>query len=508
MFLARRLLAWALLVVSCMGQVSVVHLPGFNSSAEARMGQDPTTGEIRVVANAGSLLNKATLWRVQPFVSPAPRELLPATGPDRTDVTGISPSGRFVIGHRNDRGFGSSYSNPVLWDLQAVPPAALELLPPPVVGACGVPGVFQFDVVSDNGVAAGRPPSDLSFEGFAYRWSASGGWVRLDDHPTSNTGGSCFQGIVVGISPDGSEVLGGVRNQMHSLFQPAIWDGSGSPRLLDGPRVLVTEVGDAVSPRGMSSDGEVITAVLSGPQRNPVTRLFERHAVVYIDEQPMIVPPEATRSGSVHANVTDATSSGWVVGRHDFPYEPFIWRVGDQHATPLGQFLHGTHGVQLPWPGVAGATGYADQVVKLIDDGLMLHLLIVARSLTESGTRHFVVSVPSTPRPAAGIARTSAGLWLMATTPEPSLPLTQVFSADTLGAVGSGPFLGLAAVDPSLLVSQAQIPVEPFRVGGGDRARASGPWTLPPGLTLDLVSIIGAWPNYGAFSEVHRFVTP
>lgn len=508
MFLSRFLAASFALVLTAAAQVSVVHLQAFNLPFEARMAQDPATGEIRVVTNAGAQLNTATLWRVQPFVSPAARELLPATGPDRMRVRGISPSGRYVVGNRNDRGLFNSYFHPVIWDLATSPPSARELLPPPTAGGCGVAGFFQFDVVSDAGVAVGQPPSEVSFGGFAYRWSDAGGWERLDDHPASRSGGTCFEGSIVGISPDGTQVLGGVPTQAFGFYQPAIWEGAGPPRLLEGPRVLTTEVGDAVGPQAMSSDGEVITAVLAGPQGNPATGLLERHAVVYFDERPMIVPVEATRTGHVQAVLVDATSSGWVVGRHDFPTAPFIWRVGDQHATPLDQFLHGTHGVQLPWPGVAGAQGRVAGVYRVLDDGQSLHLLIHARSPTEPGTRYFVVSVPSTPRPAAGIARSSAGLWLMATTPEPTRALTQVFSADTLGAVGAGPFLGLAAIDPALLVQQAQVPLEPFRLGGTDAARASGPWTLPPGLTLDLVTIVGSWPTYGAFSEVHRFVTP
>ena len=82
-----------------------------------------------------------------------------------------------------------------------------------------------------------------------------------------------------------------------------------------------------------------------------------------------------------------------------------------------------------------------------------------------------------------------------------------VFSPDVCpGAPGSGPYLGLCANDPNMLIAQAVLPtgVEPFHFTAYDRRRTFGPFQAQPGLTIDGICVDVTGGTLGCASAVSR----
>jgi hypothetical protein len=93
----------------------------------------------------------------------------------------------------------------------------------------------------------------------------------------------------------------------------------------------------------------------------------------------------------------------------------------------------------------------------------------------------------------------------------PGRTYLNVFSAEGAGtAVGLGPYFGLYAADPNVLIGQLFLPPEtlPFKFAATATDFSFGPVALPPGLVIDVVSADLGPGGPIVFSPAARVVTP
>ena len=83
-----------------------------------------------------------------------------------------------------------------------------------------------------------------------------------------------------------------------------------------------------------------------------------------------------------------------------------------------------------------------------------------------------------------------------------------VFSDSLCGSIGTGPYLGLCAPDPSLLILQFNLPVGavPIHFTAPVVTMTFGGYALPPGLWLDAVCFDYTGGTLGCVSNVTRIV--
>ncbi len=88
----------------------------------------------------------------------------------------------------------------------------------------------------------------------------------------------------------------------------------------------------------------------------------------------------------------------------------------------------------------------------------------------------------------------------------PGSEYCNVFSFETCGQPGSGPYLGLCASDPATLLDQVLTPLGtvPFHFAAAASTVSFGPYLLPPGLVTDAVSFDFTSTTLHCYSTVQR----
>ncbi len=117
-------------------------------------------------------------------------------------------------------------------------------------------------------------------------------------------------------------------------------------------------------------------------------------------------------------------------------------------------------------------------------------------------------AIPATPLigisqpggPATGVVITNDGRL-------PGHEYYNLFTVELCGAVGSGPYLGLCASDPSFLLSQVAQPVGalPFHLVATTVTASFGPLLVPAGLAVDAIIVDVTGGLLGPVSPVARF---
>jgi hypothetical protein len=160
--------------------------------------------------------------------------------------------------------------------------------------------------------------------------------------------------------------------------------------------------------------------------------------------------------------------------------------------------------------GLTGAPGF-DAIVHTItsfDDGTG-PALFAAGSFTQAGTyESSLIAKWTANRPV---------LWLTQTGPSMGVSIANsglmsgheyynIFSLQTCGTIGSGPYLGLCATDVTPLLDQFYLPVGalPFHFVANGTTSSFGPYTVPTGIVFDGVTFDLTGGSLGCYSVVRR----
>ena len=424
---------------------------------------------------------------------------VPSGGPFalETWVNGVSPNGRWALGRVDTIGwqFEVTRTEPILWDLTN----GTYTLPGLPVSPCLTSPYLRMRAVSDSGECFGPWQTPAPHE--IYRWSPVSGWTIFPADPAS--GSTCSPVRIEAVSADGTVLSGSLQDQATT------WDlASGSPVPLTLPPQVYESSAKRISPCGNLSAGHARAS----------SALYSHSAYFWRSGVPFPVPPfPGLPSHSL--TIEGVTSSGFVFGRIGVPngspanlpiYDSplFFTRLGWERSFTPHQYLTGELGVTLP-----GTNPIVRWLWMVVERGDVLHLLVLVQDFGGPVPHaRYLVTIPGAAKSTAIQATTDAAgqTWLCAAGLAPGSELTTIFSTETTAPLGGGPYLGLYASDLSDLIWQVLVPAgtPPFRYTASSEVDLFGPYWLPTGYSLDLLSIEGAWPVYGDASRVSRFLVP
>ncbi|MCA9320513.1 MAG: hypothetical protein KDB53_07250, partial [Planctomycetes bacterium] len=138
-----------------------------------------------------------------------------------------------------------------------------------------------------------------------------------------------------------------------------------------------------------------------------------------------------------------------------------------------------------------GSSGHATQIRRMDDEGLPSLFVMGPFSGLDGVASHRLAELTRS-RPRLTLTAGAGSLTVDILATNPASELVTIFSVETPGSAGSGPYAGLFATDPSALVGQVNLPlgVEPFHVHASPGVRRLGPYSgLPTGVTIDALTI-------------------
>lgn len=337
---------------------------------------------------------------------------------DRTNATGISADGNYVIGFSSSG--GALTQTPLRWSISGVP--AVQQLPFPAGWSAALPT----DVSADGNTVVGWRQQQLEFPPF--RWtqgggstalSIPGGWSQVRGRNVSPDGSSAAGWAAV--SGLGSRVVRWVGNSPGEVVPlPAgynysiggAFDGTGriygTARESNNTYHLVRWVGDTMenlsplpgagnilsAPVHVSADGGVIAGQTSDFSVSPI----REDGWVWSQSDGMTVLP--VLPGMYTSEITDISADGLMVIGTNYASSsvvqaPFLW-TRDRGTVPLSQFLSESGVDVTGWTLLTG-TGISADGTRLVGTGIAPSGRIEA----------FVAIVPS---PAAAVPIASAVL--------------------------------------------------------------------------------------------------
>lgn len=496
----------------------VVHLrsawlsnhPNWVSNEGTQLGIDRATGELIVTGCREGPDMLPAIWRVVPGASFTLPTMLGFTSPapiSHTTVSHVSPDGRFAMGHLEYRPIntGLDYLQPVIWDLsQAIPQPQITAAPQhPDCFVRGYPlGVAT--AIANDGTLLVRDGHGGS--GTMRRDYATGVFTPIGDVPGTPPSGTCPRVEAVAMSGDG-RVIGGIylSAETSPYWPPVRWidQDPAEPLSFHPMWGAVTDV---------SADGSILAGV------SPHDATFvncEAGAVIWVDGVRKAIPFPPGYTGSRCGRPVLVADNGFVVqtvwGTTVNDRTLLIGRASWPSMMLLEDWFQ-LEGITLPYPGFPGLTARPTHVLDIASDETHLHLVVDGTNDTVGGRRSFLVSVPVDRPSAVATSFTLPGVVaLLQINQDLSRARTTVFSLATgLGAVGTGPLLGLHDTDVTPLILQATAPlgVDPFHLMPTAPSEAVGSYVLPPGLELDVLSFSGSWPLIEVATEVHRFRVP
>jgi hypothetical protein len=164
----------------------------------------------------------------------------------------------------------------------------------------------------------------------------------------------------------------------------------------------------------------------------------------------------------------------------------------------------------VSWPAPAGGISASSGASTLasFDDGNGPSLWTGGTFRRVGGTAAVNIARWSAPRPYLEILQSSVvggALMVRNSGLIPGREYANIFSFED-GPLGLGPYLGLYASDPSILLVQGLVPPEsfPFRFTAAGTSMSFGPYALPPGLMVDGLCFDRSNGLLGCFGLVRR----